>query len=280
MDLCPHLISLLSFSPVAPVSGGFTTKPHKFRVLTHSCVLTVLWVRSLGALEWVSQGYSLVAQMVKSLPAMHETWVRSLGRENPLEKGIATHSRTLAWKIPWMEEPGRLQSMGSHVHGTWLSSFSGSSILAWRIPWTEETALELFPVVQNSFISSQLWDGAACVATDISWRSLSSQGCPLFPPRGPLHRPFGTLRASFQRHSLLRWTSSWWAVVSGGHPSPLPWYSIGQSPATGPAHSGGEGLPRVRVLGPLGCAFHSMTHWSGKLSPKPELTVLPLPTSW
>ena len=50
--------------------------------------------------------------MVKRLPAMRETWVRSLGREDPLEKEMATHSTTLAWKIPWMEEPGRLQSVG------------------------------------------------------------------------------------------------------------------------------------------------------------------------
>ena len=51
--------------------------------------------------------------MVKSLPAVWETWVRSLGREDPLEKEMAPHSSTLAWKIPWTEEPGRLQSMGS-----------------------------------------------------------------------------------------------------------------------------------------------------------------------
>ena len=55
---------------------------------------------------------SLVAQMVKYLPAMQETWVQSLGWEDPLEKEMATHSSTLAWKIPWIEEPGRLQSMG------------------------------------------------------------------------------------------------------------------------------------------------------------------------
>ena len=54
---------------------------------------------------------SLVAQMVKRLPVMWETWVRSLGQEDPLEKEMATHSGTLAWKIPWTEEPGRLQSM-------------------------------------------------------------------------------------------------------------------------------------------------------------------------
>ena len=55
---------------------------------------------------------SLVAQMVKNVPTMRETQVRSLGGEDPLEKEVAAHSRTLAWKISWMEEPGRLQSMG------------------------------------------------------------------------------------------------------------------------------------------------------------------------
>ena len=55
--------------------------------------------------------------MVKRLPAMQETWVQSLGREDPLEKEMATHSSTLAWKIPWMEEPGRLQSIGSQRVG-------------------------------------------------------------------------------------------------------------------------------------------------------------------
>ena len=51
---------------------------------------------------------SLVAQTVKHLPTMQETWVRSLGQEDPLEKAMASHSSTLAWKIPWTEEPGRL----------------------------------------------------------------------------------------------------------------------------------------------------------------------------
>ena len=51
--------------------------------------------------------------MVRRLPTMQETWVQSLGREDLLEKEMATHSSILAWKIPWMEEPGRLQSMGS-----------------------------------------------------------------------------------------------------------------------------------------------------------------------
>ena len=69
---------------------------------------------------------SLVAQMVKRLLAMWETWVRSLGGEDPLEKAMATHSSTLAWKIPWTEESGRLYI----VHGvaksrTQLSNFTG-----------------------------------------------------------------------------------------------------------------------------------------------------------
>ena len=58
-------------------------------------------------------GTSLVAQMVKRLPAMQETRVQSLGWEDLLEKEMATHSSILAWKIPWTVEPGRLQSMGS-----------------------------------------------------------------------------------------------------------------------------------------------------------------------
>ena len=55
----------------------------------------------------------MVAQLVKNPPAMQETWVQSLGWEDPLEKGTATHSSILAWRIPWTEEPGGLQSMES-----------------------------------------------------------------------------------------------------------------------------------------------------------------------
>ena len=55
----------------------------------------------------------LLAQMVKNLPAMQVTWVQSLSQENPLEKGVATHSSILDWKIPWTEEPGGPQSIGS-----------------------------------------------------------------------------------------------------------------------------------------------------------------------
>ena len=121
--------------------------------------------------------YSLVAQTVKRLPAMWETWVQSLGWKDPLGKEMAIHSNTLAWKIPWTEYPGTLQSMGSQrvgqdwgtslifiprtslvaqsvknlptVQETWVLSLGQedplekemapwSSILAWKTPWTEE----------------------------------------------------------------------------------------------------------------------------------------------
>ena len=62
-------------------------------------------------------GASLVAQKVKNLPTMQETWIQSLSWEDLLEKEIATHSSILAWKIPWTEEPGWLQSMGSQRVG-------------------------------------------------------------------------------------------------------------------------------------------------------------------
>ena len=90
-----------------------------------------------------------MAQMVKRLPTMQKTQVRSLGQEGPLKKEMAIHSSTLAWKIPWMEEPGKLQSMGSlgvsdftftfHFHALEKEMATHSSMLAWKIPWTEES---------------------------------------------------------------------------------------------------------------------------------------------
>ena len=62
----------------------------------------------------VLKGASLVAQMVKNLPAVLKTWVQSLGQEDPLEEEMATHSTVLVWRSPWTEEPGKLQSMGLH----------------------------------------------------------------------------------------------------------------------------------------------------------------------
>ena len=81
--------------------------------LTFQVLITLesVWVKHFVP----ERGASLVAQMIKNLPAMCETWVQSLGREDPLEKEMAIHSSTIAWKIPWIEEPGR--SMGSQRVG-------------------------------------------------------------------------------------------------------------------------------------------------------------------
>ena len=68
------------------------------------------WITLWGRSTFLSR--PLMAQMVKNLPAIQESWVPSLGQENPLEKGMATHSSILAWRIPWTEEPGQLQSLG------------------------------------------------------------------------------------------------------------------------------------------------------------------------
>ena len=66
---------------------------------------------------------SLVVQTVKNLPAMQETWIWSLDREDPMEKGMATHFSILAWRIPWSEEPGGLQSKGSQrVKQDWMTN--------------------------------------------------------------------------------------------------------------------------------------------------------------
>ena len=78
-------------------------------------------LRHLNEKDWAS----LVAQMLKNLPAIQETWIRFLDWEYPLEKGMATHSSILAWRIPWTEEPGRLQSMGlQRVKHDWMRHFS------------------------------------------------------------------------------------------------------------------------------------------------------------
>ena len=84
----------------------------------------------------LSHQASLVAWMVKNLLTIPETWVLFLGQEDPLEKGMATHSSILAWRIPWTEEPGGLQSMGSLRGGhDWATSLSLFTFTQWRRQW-------------------------------------------------------------------------------------------------------------------------------------------------
>ena len=72
-----------------------------------------IWTVQESKMSNIYKISSLVAQTVKNLPVMQETWVQSLGWEDPLEAGMATHSSVLAWRIPWTDEPARRQSLGS-----------------------------------------------------------------------------------------------------------------------------------------------------------------------
>ena len=82
-----------------------------------------IWTLSEGNIRKLRDENFPIAQMVKYLPVMQETRVRFLGQEDPLEKGMATHSSTLAWRIPWTEEPGGLQSRGSQRAGhDWVTN--------------------------------------------------------------------------------------------------------------------------------------------------------------
>ena len=84
-----------------------------------------LWITLLFFPAFIPPRASLVAQRLKRLPPMWETWVQSLGREEALEKEMVTHSSIFAWRIPWTEKPGRLQSMGSQRVGhDWATSLT------------------------------------------------------------------------------------------------------------------------------------------------------------
>ena len=111
---------------------------------------------------YVCTRVSLVAQMVKHLPAMQETWVHSLGWEDLLEKEMATHSSILAWRIPRMEEPGRLQSMGSQRVGhDWVTSLSFLMYAYTRTLtqciWMYEFASVATGVCFSLLVKSTLW---------------------------------------------------------------------------------------------------------------------------
>ena len=128
LQLCPTFCDLMDCSPpgfsvhgilqarilewvVMPFSRGSSQPRDQTCVFHVSCIC-----------GWV--GTSLVAQTVKRLPTIRETRVQSLGWEDPLEKEMATHSSTLAWRIPWREEPGRLLFHGVEKSRTQLSDFT------------------------------------------------------------------------------------------------------------------------------------------------------------
>ena len=103
---------------VWPLTGPFKTFTNKKGQVGERQEELKLWMYCGYIQTWVS----LVAQMVKNLPAMWETWVWSLVWEDALEEGMATHLSILAWRTPWIEEPGGLQSMWSHrVRHNWVT---------------------------------------------------------------------------------------------------------------------------------------------------------------
>ena len=108
-NVCPHFLKIRHGSRLA---------------LANKVQVEMMWITSRqkhSEANWWLKLYFL-AQMEKHLPTMQETWVQFLGREDLLEKEMATHSSILAWKIPWTEEPGRLQSMGlQRVGHDWVT---------------------------------------------------------------------------------------------------------------------------------------------------------------
>ena len=122
--LCRAVLEPGQWTPGRPMCGGRDySGTAAQRRLGQEC----LYLCQMDFIQWFACIFSinltkvyissLVAQRLKRLPPMRETWVQSLGRDDPLEKEMATHSSILAWRIPRMEEPGRLQSTGSHRVG-------------------------------------------------------------------------------------------------------------------------------------------------------------------
>ena len=132
------LLKLMSFELMIPSNHLILCRPlllpsifPRIKVFSKESAFHIRWAKywSFSFSISLSSEYlgltSLVAQTVKHLYMMWEIWVRSLGQEDPLEKEMATHSSILAWKIPWMEEPSRLQSMGlQRVRYDWATKLS------------------------------------------------------------------------------------------------------------------------------------------------------------
>ena len=139
ISLDNHFLFLHSFSSTvqrskawggskgAEHTGGLCCTCYLFIWFFYLYIFTYLFIYLVYTL-WRA---SLVAQMVKNPPAIQETWIQSLGWEDPLEEGMATHSSILAWRIPWTEEPGGLQSMGlQRVGHDWMTKHSTHRVLA------------------------------------------------------------------------------------------------------------------------------------------------------
>ena len=111
---------------------------------------------------FLASGASVVAQMVENLPAMGETRAWSLGLEDPLEKGMATHSTILAWRTPWTEEPGRLQSMGLQRVGPNWATNTFTSLFIFCFPSGNLSSVLISPIYSNAIFTKSL---AKCCST-------------------------------------------------------------------------------------------------------------------
>ena len=139
---------------------------------------------------------SLGAQLVKNLPAIQETQVQSVGQKDPLEKGMATHSSILTWKIPWTEEPGGLPSIGSHrVRQDWATNtLTFSSAVVTTHVWLTELLIcgsyslrnwifsEFYLILINSNLCRHLWP----LATVLGCRTLNRAICQMVELTGRL----------------------------------------------------------------------------------------------
>ena len=156
------------------------------------------WKYKMVQLLWAS----LIAQSVKNLPAVQKTWVRLLGWEDPLEKEMATHSSILAWRIPWIEEPGRLQSMGSqesdtiqrlnhhHHHSCWgeASGFlSHQEDSCGKVKWSRSHYTDWTEATHGSSTMSRVWKASGWrVRQDFEMREVNTDSH--FEELGHQHR--------------------------------------------------------------------------------------------
>ena len=115
---------------------------------------------------------SLMAQMVKNLPGMQEIWTRSLGQEDFLEKGMASHSSNFAWRIPWTEEPGRLQSMElQRVRHNWMTNTIQIDVLKGFLGNRGLLYPRPTKFSKWKFYFTRVWEGCKLLQTN-RWRSI------------------------------------------------------------------------------------------------------------
>ena len=140
--------------------------------------------------------------MVKNLPGMWETWVQSLGWEDPLEKGMATHSSILAWRIPWAEEPGGLQSVGSQRVGhDWATN--------------THTIVNLKGVSRCHY----KWDRKWTVYQSLEWRDLFGSWCFIYKQKKSIAYN-GNLKGSKDKRIQFTVTLTSWVSVESRTKSP------------------------------------------------------------